>query len=79
MTYPEQCQILKQKQRKLYDEMFPVYIDLIRCQNQLCKDVPDKEVQERADKYNSYDIQIKQLEIAIQVLREEFYDNQRAN
>ena len=72
--FPEQLQILKTKQRKIYDEMFPVYIDLIRCQNQLCKDVPDKEVQERADKYNSYDIQIKQLEIAIQVLRDSFYE-----
>ena len=77
MTYPEQCQILKQKQRKLYDEMFESYIDLIRCQNQLCKGVSEEEIQKRVDKYNEKDIQIKQLEIAIQINREEFYDNKK--
>ena len=77
MTYPEQLQILKTKQRKLYDEMnnFDDYIKRIRCENKLCKDTDTEEYQKLVDKYNEKDIQIKQLEIAISILREEFYDN----
>ena len=74
MDYPEQCQVLKTKQRKLWDEGFDTFIQASRCKSELCKGVNAEKQQERTDKMNKVFQEIGNLEIAIQVLRDSFYE-----
>ena len=70
MLTPEQLQILKQKQRQLWDEGFPKFIKFIRCQNQLCKGIPDEEVAERKQAIDDVTKKIGDIETTIQTLKE---------
>jgi len=70
MITPEQLQVLKQKQRILWDTGFDKFIKHIRCQKQLCKDIKDEERQERKEAIEKSMNQISDIEITIQTLKE---------
>jgi len=77
MDFPEQLQVLRTKQQKLWDEGFDKFIKFVRCKNELCKDVPDKEKAERQQAVDETTNEIGNLEIAIQVLRDSFYEEKK--
>lgn len=67
---PEQLQILKQKQRQLWDEGFDKYIKLVRYKKLLCKNVSDDERVERQQSVDEFLNKISDIEITIQTLKE---------
>jgi len=77
--FPEQLQTLKQKQRKLWDNGFNLFIQVSRCKSGLCKNVSDEESKQRTEAMNKIFQEIGNLEIAIQVLRDSFYEGKDDN